>query len=283
MLKVAAKRMLRAGGKLASGDPTRRVTVLCYHSVHPTHPFRSATPELFGQHLSWLEDNCDVVPFTDVVAATTAERRRPAVSITFDDGYDDNHAYVLPALKASGMSATFFVTAGFVDRDPVVIERFRYLRRCDSDHIRPLEWSQVREILDEGMEVGAHTYSHPNLARVGPSDLKHELAGAKLIIEDQLQTGITSLAYPFGKPRVHFTNLTVEMAQESGYRFGAAIVTRAVRETDPVLRIPRIFVTNDPVELLREKVLGYWDPIGFMQERTPLWLSRLVSPVDFNY
>lgn len=283
MLKTAAKRMLRAGGRLTSGDPARRVTVLCYHSVHPTHPFRSATPELFAKHLAWLQSHCDIVPFANVLAATTSIRSRPAVSITFDDGHDDNHTYALPALKDAGLSATFFLTAGLLEKDPVVIERFRSLRRCDVERIRGLEWSQVCEMLDEGMEVGAHTYSHPNLARLGRSDLQHELAGAKQIIEDRLQREITSLAYPFGKPRVHLTDLAIEMASESGYRFGGAIVTRAVRATDPALRIPRIFVTHDPVELLREKVLGHWDPIGFLQEHSPLWLSRLVSPVDFAY
>lgn len=283
MLKTAAKRMLRAGGRLTSGDPGRRVTVLCYHSVHPTIPFRSATPELFARHLAWLERHCDVVPFADALAATGSARRRPTVSITFDDGHEDNHTYVLPALKDAGMSATFFLTAGLIEKDPAVIERFRRLRRCDAESIRALEWSQVREMLDEGMDVGAHTYSHPNLARLGPSDLRHEIADAKGIIESRLQREITSIAYPFGKPKVHFTDLAVEMAQESGYRFGAAIVTRAVRRTDPALRIPRIFVSHDPVDLLREKVLGHWDVIGFLQERSPLWLSRLVSPMDFTY
>lgn len=213
MLKTAAKRMLRAGGRLTSGD----------------------------------------------------------------------HTSVLPALKDAGLSATFFLTAGLIEKDPVVIERFLSLRRCDVERSRGLEWSQVCEMLEEGMEVGAHTYSHPNLARLGRSALHHELVDAKRIIEDHLQREITSLAYPFGKPRVHLSDATVAMAGESGYGLGAAIVTRSVRATDPALRIPRMFVTHDPVELLREKVLGYWDPIGVLQERSPLWLSRLVSPVDFAY
>jgi hypothetical protein len=94
---------------------------------------------------------------------------------------------------------------------------------------------------------------------------------------------ITPPAYPFGKPRVHLTDLALEMARErAGYRFGGAIVTRAVRGTGPPLRVPRIFVTHDPVGLLREKVLGHWDPIGFWQEHSPLWLSRLVSSVAFE-
>ena len=42
----------------------------------------------------------------------------PYVAITFDDGYVDNRVHALPRLAARGMTATFFVTAGFVERDP---------------------------------------------------------------------------------------------------------------------------------------------------------------------
>ena len=38
-----------------------------------------------------------------------------AVSITFDDGYRDNHDLALPLLKRHGLSATFYVTSGYLN------------------------------------------------------------------------------------------------------------------------------------------------------------------------
>jgi peptidoglycan/xylan/chitin deacetylase (PgdA/CDA1 family) len=132
------------------------------------------------------------------------------------------------------------------------------------------------------MNVGAHSYSHRNLARLGTSELRHEMLDAKSILEERLQLEIETLAYPFGKPRIHFTEPAVAMARKSGYKLAGAVVTRGVRETDSPFRIPRIYGYGS-LELLREKVAGDWDLIGLVQERSPLWLTRMTSPIDFAY
>ena len=285
LLKATIKRAFGTGRRLLGARTVApgRVVVLCYHSIHPSKPFRSATPELFGEHLAWLKQNCDVIPFTDVLPATLSRKRRPSVAITFDDGHEDNHRFAFPLLKDNRLTATFFLTAGLLEKDSHVIDRFERIRQCDYDAIRPLDWSQVEEMLQEGMQVGAHSYSHRNFARLGRSELQHELADAKQIIEERLGVNVTSLAYPFGKPRIHFTDSAVGMARAAGYEQATATVKRGVRSTDPALRIPRMFVTQDSVEELEEKVRGHWDAIGVLQEHSPVWLSKLVSPVDFAY
>ena len=209
--------------------------------------------------------------------------RRPSVAITFDDGHEDNHRFAFPRLQAQGLTATFFLTAGLMEKDPDVVDRFERIRQCDYEAIRPMEWSQVKEMVHGGMDVGAHSYSHRNFARLGSSELQHELAGAKQIIEERLDMEVTSLAYPFGKPRIHFSDVAVGMARAAGYRQATATVKRGVRSTDSAFRTPRMFVTQDSVDELRDKVLGQWDIIGTLQEHSPVWLSKLVSPIDFTY
>jgi peptidoglycan/xylan/chitin deacetylase (PgdA/CDA1 family) len=150
------------------------------------------------------------------------------------------------------------------------------------DHIRPLSWDQVKEMLETGMEVGAHTDSHPNLVRLDERGLERELGQSRHLLEDRLRRAVTMMAYPFGRPRVHFTASVESAVQRAGYDLAGAIGTRGVRKTDRPLSVPRIFVTNDSVEVLREKVLGVWDLIGIVRERMPLALSRVVSPADFR-
>lgn len=281
------KHALMAFAKKASrgwlaADPTSRTVVLCYHSVHPTKSFASATPTTFGHHLDWLTRHCDVVPLEQIPRTVlTAGRTRPAVAITFDDGYLDNYEFAFPLLHSRHLPATFFLTAGFLDKDPAVLARTQMLRRSAYDDVRPLEWDQVRAMHAAGMEIGAHTYSHPNLARLSRTRARDELERSKQIIEERLGTRVRSMAYPFGKPGRHFTGETAAVVEEVGYEYACAVLFRAVRASDSRLAIPRLFVTQDTVAGLHEKIQGAWDVIGSWQEKCPLWVARMVSPEDF--
>jgi len=268
--------MVAAGWRFIVPRASRRVAVLCYHSVHPTISFASATPALFEQHLAWLVEECEIVPFRHVLdAASRRSGGRPAVALTFDDGYADNYEYVFPVLQRYGVPATFFLTVGFVERDPGVVARFSALRRSGREDVRPLDWSQVREMRRAGMEMGAHTYSHPNLARLDRAAVEDELRRSKTILEDRLGARVTLMAYPFGKPWRHFTPETMEIAARIGYEYGAAVVFRGVCGSRPRLAIPRFFVPRDSVATVRDKVLGAWDLVGAWQETAPVFLQEL--------
>ena len=156
------------------------------------------------------------------------------------------------------------------------------LRRSNCDDIRPLEWTRVREMHASGMEMGAHTFSHPNLARLDGNAVALELGRSKEIMEQRLGGRVSLMAYPFGKPRRHFRSETVEIAAGLGYVSAAAVLFRAVEPATSRFEVPRFFVTRDELDTLKEKVTGAWDLIGFWQARSPVWLARMVSPADFG-
>ncbi len=284
MKRTLKAAICKAGLRWRAADPASRVIVLCYHSIDRTKSFASASPATFAAHLDWLTDHCDVVPLQQIVQGRLDGRRtRPVVAITFDDGHADNYECAFPLLHSRGLPATFFITAGFVDKDPTVIERFaRLLRASSSDDLRPLEWAHVRAMHAAGIEIGAHTYSHPNLAVLPRARAADELQRSKQIIEEHLGAQVRSMAYPFGKPGRHFTQETVTLAKGVGYEYACAVLFRAVRPADARLAIPRLFVTQDTVRSLGEKIWGGWDLIGRWQETCPRWIARLVSPDDFG-
>jgi peptidoglycan/xylan/chitin deacetylase (PgdA/CDA1 family) len=265
------------------GNAARRAVVLCYHSIHPTKSLASATPTTFGHHLDWLASECDVVPLEEIPRLLkTARHTRPAVAITFDDGYVDNYEFAFPLLHDRCLPATFFLTVGLIEKDPAVLARTQMLGRTTYDDVRPLEWAHVRTMHAAGMEIGAHTYSHPNLAVLSQPRARDELCRSKQIIEDRLGDQVRSMAYPFGKPGRHFTDETTALVEEAGYEYACAVLFRAVRASDSRFTIPRLVATKDTVEGIREKVLGAWDVIGLWQERCPLPVARIVSPEDFS-
>ncbi len=262
----------------------QRSVILCYHSVHPRKRYASATPELFREHLQWLCCNTQVVPLSQIRAGSggAGEGRGLRVAITFDDGYDDNYECAVPILKEFGFTATVFVTAGFVARDQDVMERMAALRQCPIEDVQPLTIRQLGEMVREGIEIGAHTWSHPNLLRLTEAQQRAELERSKRVLEDWLGREVVSLAYPFGKKGRHFDVKTERIAREAGYERAVAVCFRGVQEGDSRFALPRFFVTRDPVEVLAEKVRGIWDWLGRWQESAPSWLARIVSPADFR-
>jgi peptidoglycan/xylan/chitin deacetylase (PgdA/CDA1 family) len=97
------------------------LAVLMYHYVRPPDaPVRVGAGcvdlETFAAQLDDLEHHATVVTWPQVATAMTggAALPRHAVLLTFDDGEDDHHRYVLPMLAERGLSGTFFVMA----RDP---------------------------------------------------------------------------------------------------------------------------------------------------------------------
>lgn len=87
------------------------VVVLCYHrvTVMPSDPHMLAvSPENFRSHMKYLKQNFQVVRFEN----DWSRVRKPAVAVTFDDGYADNAFEALPVLEAVKIPATFFISTG---------------------------------------------------------------------------------------------------------------------------------------------------------------------------
>jgi glycosyltransferase involved in cell wall biosynthesis/peptidoglycan/xylan/chitin deacetylase (PgdA/CDA1 family) len=249
-----------------TGAVDRRRVVLCYHSVHATAPFASVSPRAFAEQLDWLTDNCDVVPLK-ALRDDAADIRRPRVAITFDDGYLDNFVHAFPALAARGLSATFFLTVGLVERDPEVIAGMASLWGCAIEDVEPVGWEQVREMAASGMEVGSHTWNHGNLALLGSEAATSELRIAKEFLEQRLDRTVDAVAYPFGRVRTHVTSETIASARAAGHTLGLLTLPRAVRRRDDPLRLPRLVVGDDDVSVLARKVLGAIDWHASIHER----------------
>jgi peptidoglycan/xylan/chitin deacetylase (PgdA/CDA1 family) len=92
--------------------------VLSYHRVStPDDPFPHLDVAEFRRQLQWLGRQCDVIaPDALFRAAATASASRPAVLLTFDDGYRSYHDVVCPVLRACGMPAVAFVISDYADR-----------------------------------------------------------------------------------------------------------------------------------------------------------------------
>lgn len=89
------------------------VIVLLYHRVTslPSDPeMLAVTPDNFREQMRHLKDLFPIVRFEE----DWSEISKPAVCVTFDDGYADNALEALPILEDAGVPATFFVSTGTI-------------------------------------------------------------------------------------------------------------------------------------------------------------------------
>jgi peptidoglycan/xylan/chitin deacetylase (PgdA/CDA1 family) len=95
------------------------LSVLAYHRVLPApDPLRPGEPTVqqFEARMRWVASAFNVLPLLDAVRALRNGWLPPrALSITFDDGYADNHDLALPVLRKLGLPATFFIATGYLD------------------------------------------------------------------------------------------------------------------------------------------------------------------------
>ena len=64
-----------------------------------------------------------------------------------------------------------------------------------------LGWDELGRLARRpGVAIGAHTLSHPMLARHDAAFARREIRDAKAVIEDRLQVAVRHLAYPVGGP-----------------------------------------------------------------------------------
>jgi peptidoglycan/xylan/chitin deacetylase (PgdA/CDA1 family) len=102
--------------RLRRWTPTRRRVhgaILLYHRVAavPDPLGLAVAPERFAEQLAVLRGRWRPAPLEAVIAGEAGPH---AVAITFDDGYHDNLAAALPALRDAGMPATLFASTGHV-------------------------------------------------------------------------------------------------------------------------------------------------------------------------
>ena len=65
---------------------------------------------------------------------------------------------------------------------------------------RPLDWGAVREMHENGVDIGAHTRHHARLSDLSlePEKLRDELDGARQDLESKLGSPCRYMSWPFG-------------------------------------------------------------------------------------
>jgi peptidoglycan/xylan/chitin deacetylase (PgdA/CDA1 family) len=98
---------------------------------------------------------------------------------------------------------------------------------------------QLRQLADSGMEIGAHTVSHPILARLDNESARAEIANGRSSLEAITGRKVHLFAYPNGKPGEDYGGEHVAMVRELGFSAAVSTVWGTARTSDDRFQLPR--------------------------------------------
>ena len=99
--------------------------------------------------------------------------------------------------------------------------------------------TQVVEMRAAGMQIGAHTVSHPILASITLQQAREEISGSKTFLEQLLGEKITLFAYPNGKPGMDYRPEHAALLQDLGFHAAVSTAWGAAACSSDVYQLPR--------------------------------------------
>lgn len=97
----------------------------------------------------------------------------------------------------------------------------------------------VQRLARSGMEIGAHTVTHPILARLDHASACAEIAGGRERLETVIGSPVRLFAYPNGVPSRDYTHEHVQILKELGFLAAVTTSPGAVRAESDYLQLPR--------------------------------------------
>ena len=177
------------------------VRVFTYHRVMDgCVDTLTIAPADFSRQLAYLRLTHDVVPLADALKLITsrARLRRPAATITFDDGYRSIAEWARPIMDAMGVTGTAFVCTDYVGTD----KRFEHdAEHPARDRFALLGWDELAALREAGWTIGGHTASHARLSACDRARLTRELDASGTVLRARQEVhdaGYTSCFSNYG-------------------------------------------------------------------------------------
>ena len=207
-----------ANPKPAAIDLNAQVVIFGYHRFVNSvkHPDTEITPAAFEAQMKELKDKgISVIGMQDFLAWKRGEKAIPARAaiLTLDDGWKSQYDVAWPILKKYGYPHTMFI----------------YTEGVRGGHYgggEAVSWEQLAEMRDAGVDIQAHSETHPDLRkpydkiakkRLSPPEyeqwLENEIGRSKRTLEEKLGIKVNCFAVPYG----NINDRVRDVAKKEGY------------------------------------------------------------------
>jgi peptidoglycan/xylan/chitin deacetylase (PgdA/CDA1 family) len=229
------------------------VAVVPLHSVWsaPKRPRAVFAPVLIYHHVKWLKPSDDAIErgltvlpgefdwqvnylashhygvitarqLANHLVSGAALPPHPVV-LTFDDGYSDVYPDVYRVLLRLHLKATFFIVPGFLNTP------------------RYLTWREVETMAAHGMDIEAHSMSHPDLTTLSPRSVRWQLTQSRAELQSHIHVPVHVFAYPYGA----HSPAVIGAVSRAGYTLAFTTEEGWVESSSRLLTEPRVYIDLD--------------------------------------
>ncbi len=127
------------------------------------------------------------------------------ISITFDDGMQDNYDYAYPLMQARGIVGTFYVITDTLS---------------DFSHNNTyLSITELKTMQNSGNEIGSHSKNHPNFTNLTDQQIRDQCSISKQVLQSNGLT-VNNFAYPGGAHNAQSDSIVSQYYRSGRGTFG---------------------------------------------------------------
>ena len=211
--------------------------VFMYHKFGISkYPSTSVTIEQFDKHLkefSKSKYSVESVEFIIDTIINDGDLLENTIGISIDDADKSFYEVGWPRFKEMGFPVTLFVNTSTIHEN----------------NKNYLNWDQIRELVNEGVSIGAHSHSHYHMSDLSIEEVRDEIEISNNIFLKELGSIPPLFAFPYGEANEEIINLLKE------YKFKVAFGQHSgvINETSNLYYLPRFSLNERYAEIDRVK------------------------------
>ena len=211
--------------------------VFMYHKFGVSkYPSTSVKIEQFDEHLkefSKSKYSIESVEFIIDTIINDGDLPENTIGISIDDADKSFYEVGWPKFKEMGFPVTLFVNTSTIHEN----------------NKNYLNWDQIRELVNEGVSIGAHSHSHYHMADLSIEEVRDEIEISNNIFLKELGSIPSLFAFPYGEANEEIINLLKE------YKFKVAFGQHSgvINETSNLYYLPRFSLNERYAEIDRVK------------------------------
>ena len=225
---------------LYSKNVKNSAVILMYHKFdNSKFPTTNVTLKQFESHIEeFSKPKYNVLPVKYILETILNDGELPenTIGITVDDADKSFINVAWPKFKDKGFPVTLFISTSYIS----------------PKNNKYLNWNEVRMLIDEGVDIGAHSHTHPHLPDLSLEEIKDEFEKSNKIFLKEIGFVPDIMAFPYGEASKEI----FEIANKYNFKFAFGQRSGVINETSNFNYLPRFAINEKYGDIERVKFIS---------------------------